>query len=225
MHTASVSTELKRIEEEFARRAHLIGRGILQDHYYSQVLDGVSKILGRLDGRSVLDIGCGDGTWLMVFRGLGATNLSGIELSDQRCARAKQNVPDAELVSGSAHQLPWPDGHFDVVSQFVVFTSILDSNLKQRIAAEMLRVVKPSGVILWYDFRVNNPRNRQVRGIGKSEIAALFPFCDVQLNSLLLAPPLASLVVPRYLRLASALEIVRFLRTHYLGILKRSRSI
>src|SRR5580765_5705561 len=95
MHTASVSTELKRIEEEFARRAHLIGRGILQDHYYSQVLDGVSKILGRLDGRSVLDIGCGDGTWLMVFRGLGATNLSGIELSDQRCARAKQNVPDA----------------------------------------------------------------------------------------------------------------------------------
>src|SRR5690242_2337075 len=108
MHTDSVSTELKRIEVEFARRARLAKRSVLQDYYYSQVLGGVSKILGSMNGRSALDIGCGDGTWLTVFRGLGASKLAGIELTDDRCAAASNNVPEAKLVRGSAHRLPWP---------------------------------------------------------------------------------------------------------------------
>ena len=41
--------------------------------------------------------------------------------------------------------------------------------MKQKVAAEMLRVVKPQGLILWYDFRYNNPRNSNVRGIGAAE--------------------------------------------------------
>src|SRR5206468_12139162 len=118
------------------------------------------------------------------------------------------------------HHLPWPDAHFDVISQFVVFTSILDWSLKQQIAAEMLRVLKPSGVILWYDFRMNNPRNAQVRGIGRAEVERLFPLCNIRLHSLLLAPPVASMIVPRSTRLASMLERVPFLRTHYLGLIK-----
>ncbi len=132
-----------------------------------------------------------------------------------------RNVPDAELICGSAHCLAWPDAHFDIVSQFVVFTSILDSNLKRQMASEMLRVLKPSGVILWFDFRVNNPRNPQVRGIGRSEIASLFPVCDIRLDSLILAPPLANILVPRSPKLASVLEKVPFLRTHYLGLIRR----
>jgi len=220
MHETTVSTELNRIEEEYARRARSVRHSVLQDYYYSQTLHQVSKTLGRLDGRSVLDIGCGDGTWLMVFRDLGASKLAGIELRAKPCISASRNVPGAEVVCRSAHRLPWPDAHFDVVSQFVVFTSVLDLKLKQRIAAEMLRVVKPSGVILWFDFRVNNPRNRQVRGIGRSEITALFPHSDIRLSSLILAPPLASMLVPRFPRLAYALARLPFLRTHYLGLIK-----
>ncbi len=215
-----ISVELKRIEDEYARRARVLSHLPIQDYYYSQVVRAATEALQPKSARSVLDVGCGDGTWLMVFRQLGARKLAGIELNDERCSRARRNVPEAELVCGSAHHLPWPDASFDIVSQFVMFTSILDWNLKQRIATEMLRVLKPSGVILWYDFRVNNPRNRQVRGIGKTEIDSLFPSCDIRLHSLILAPPLASIVVPRSPRLASVLERVPFLRTHYLGLIK-----
>jgi SAM-dependent methyltransferase len=160
----------------------------------------------------------------MLFRELGARKLAGIELRAQRFAEARQNVPEAEVVCASAHRLPWPDQSFDVVSQFVVFTSILEADLKRRIAREMLRVLKPSGVIFWYDFRVNNPRNRQVRGIGKSEISALFPGCELRLNSAILAPPLAMRVIPRFPKLAVALEKLPFLRTHYLGSINPSRT-
>jgi SAM-dependent methyltransferase len=220
MNTDPILLEINRIQTEYARRARIACHRPLQDYYYAQLTKSIAEALGPMSGRSVLDVGCGDGTWLMVFRELGASRLAGIELSDKRCADASRNVPEAKVTSGSAHRLPWPDAHFDVVSQFVVFTSVLDSILKKRIAKEMLRVVKPSGVILWYDFRVNNPRNRHVRGIGKAEIAALFPFCDIQLRSLILAPPLASLLVPHYPGLVSMLEKVPFLRTHYLGIIK-----
>lgn len=50
---------------------------------------------------------------------------------------------------GNAENLPYEDESFDIVMQFTVFTSILDSEMKQNIAREMLRVIKPDGIILW----------------------------------------------------------------------------
>ena len=224
MSTDRIAAELTRVQDEYARRTVAMECSRLQDYYYAQLTKAVAEILVTIRGCSVLDIGCGDGTWLKLFHDLGAEKLAGIELRKGPYTAAARNLPEAELVCGSAHQLPWPDAHFDVVSQFVVFTSILDWELRQRIAAEMLRVVKPSGVILWYDFRVNNPCNPNVRGVGKGEIAALFPFAELQLRSLILAPPLARVIVPRSPSLASALERIPFLRTHYLGVIKPVRN-
>ena len=53
----------------------------------------------------------------------------------------------------------------------------------------MLRVVKPQGLILWYDFRYNNPRNPNVQGIGATEIRGLSPGRQVELRKVTLAPP------------------------------------
>jgi hypothetical protein len=33
----------------------------------------------------------------------------------------------------------------------------------------------PGGAVLWYDFTVDNPRNRDVRGVPLSRLRALFP--------------------------------------------------
>ena len=85
-----------------------------------------------------------------------------------------------------------------------MFTSILDPTIKQRAAAEMLRVTKASGLMLWYDFCVDNPSNQSVRGIPKREILRLFPQCDIQFRRVTLAPPL--------LRGARALPLARLLR-------------
>ena len=45
-----------------------------------------------------------------------------------------------------------PFHSFDLLLQSPVFTSILDQAMKERVAAEMMRVSKPGGLILWYDF-------------------------------------------------------------------------
>jgi len=35
--------------------------------------------------------------------------------------------------------------------------------MNQGIATEMLRVLKPDGIILWYDYHMNNPKNPGVK--------------------------------------------------------------
>jgi SAM-dependent methyltransferase len=179
-----------------------------------------------LTGRALADVGCGDGRWLLQFAEWGAAPeaLFGIDLSEIRLAAARGRLPGASLVCGDARNLPWPDASFDVVTQFVVFSSILRPAVKRRIAAEMLRVLKPDGAILWYDTRCRNPRNPNTRGIGASEIRGLFPSCELRLRSVTLAPPLARRVVPVSANAGALLERAPFLRTHYFGVIRRRES-
>ena len=176
-----------------------------------------------LDGLAVADAGCGDGTWLCDLARWGADprKLHGIDLDESRLAVARRRLPHARLVCGDARDLPWPSAAFDVVLQFLVFSSILRASVKQRIAAEMLRVLKPGGVLLWYDSHWSNPRNPNMRGVGAAETRGLFPGCAVRLLSVTLAPLLARCVVPLSRPAARLLERLPFLRTHLFGVVRK----
>ncbi len=102
-----------------------------------------------------------------------------------------------------------------------MFTSILDADLRRQVASEMLRVVKPDGVILWYDFHMRNPRNPGVRAVRKAEIRELFPGCSMTLRRITLAPPITRMLAHRSSLLCHLLERVSLLRTHYLGLIRK----
>jgi hypothetical protein len=102
-----------------------------------------------------------------------------------------------------------------------VFTSILDEDLKRHAAAEMLRVLKRDGLILWYDYHVNNPFNRDVRGVKRREIHQLFPDCHVELKPITLLPPLARALAPYSYLGCYLLEKFSPLCTHYLGAIRK----
>jgi hypothetical protein len=93
--------------------------------------------------------------------------------------------------------------------------------MKREIAREMTRVLSESGIIIWYDYHVNNPRNPDVRGVGKSEIMSLFPGCAVSLRRIVLAPPLLRIIAPHSLLLCHMLQGLRILNTHYLGVIRK----
>ena len=99
--------------------------------------------------------------------------------------------------------------------QFTVFSSILDGEVKGDVANEMLRVTRPGGVILWYDFWLN-PSNPQTRGIRPAEIKRLFPNCSYEFHRITLAPPLARRIVPISWILAYGLERLTIFNSHYL---------
>ena len=178
-----------------------------------------------LRAKKVLEIGCGTGYWLREFMkwGVQPERIEGIDLLPDRVAEAKRLCPDAVRVRcGSAMTLPYPDATFDLVLQFTVLTSILDPNMKQQIASEMLRVLGPGGLILWYDYHVDNPWNPDVRAIKKREIHQLFRGCRIELQRTTLAPPMARWLAPRSWILAHLLGKIPLLRTHYLGVIHKS---
>lgn len=96
-------------------------------------------------------------------------NLYGIDLLEDRIKKAKEINPNINFICGNAKNLDFPDKNFDIVLQSTCFTSILDQEMKKSIAREVLRVLKDEGIILWYDFRYNNPKNPDVKGIEKKK--------------------------------------------------------
>jgi SAM-dependent methyltransferase len=179
----------------------------------------------QLTETRILDIGCGTGTWLrdLIKWGARADNLTGVDLLPDRIDEARRRcAPGISLVCGNAADTRLPAGSFDLVIQSTVFTSILDRGMQRAAAAEMLRVMRPDGLILWYDFHMDNPANPDVRGVRKHEIAALFPGCRIELERVTLAPPLTRALAP-YSRLAcQLLQAMSVLNTHYLGAIRRA---
>jgi len=177
-----------------------------------------------LKEKKILEVGCGTGYWLREFIKWGALpeNVTGIDLLADRVSKARRLCPPAVRIQcASAAQLPFANERFDLVLQSTVFTSILDPDLKRRVAAEMMRVVKPEGLILWYDYYVNNPWNSDVRGVKRREIALLFSGCRIELERITLLPPLARLLAPYSYLGCHLLEKLPPLCTHYLGVIQK----
>ena len=148
-------------------------------------------------------------------------NLFGIDLLPDRIAQAKELNPLIDFKCGNAEALPYEDEFFDIVMQFTMFTSILDYTMKRNIAREMLRVLKPGGIILWYDYHMDNPKNPDVRGDKEKEINDLFMKCEINLKRVTLASPLARAIAPFSVILCELLEKIPLLCTHYLGLIKK----
>lgn len=115
-------------------------------------------------------------------------------LDDPRTAR--ETWPELQIIQGNAAELPYRDRSFDVVVQLTVFTSLLDRGFQEQVAREMVRVLKRAGWILWYDFRVNNPWNPDVRGVPRRRVKELFPGMASAFYPVTLGPPLARALVP-----------------------------
>lgn len=144
-----------------------------------------------LTPKKILEIGCGTGYWLRKFIKWGARpeNITGIDLLPDRFTEATHLCPvTVNLLCANASHLEFEDSTFDLVLQSTVFTSILDPIMKQQVAGEMLRVLKPEGLILWYDYHMNNPRNPDVKDVKSREIHALFPGRQIRLHRVTLAP-------------------------------------
>lgn len=229
--------EIDRIREVYSRRDQVFPK----DYYslsepwnllVSQELERKILQVLRKSGMSplatckVLDVGCGKGDRLRGFVRYGALpeNLLGIDISEHRVRQARLLNPSILVCCGNAEEIPARDASFDIVTHFTLFTSILDESMKRNIANDMLRVLKPAGLILWYDFRFANPRIKEVRRIGKKEIKRLFPGCFLQFHRLTLAPPIAKRVVKVSWPACLLLEKLPFLKTHYLVAISRKRS-
>lgn len=222
-------SDLQRIEAEYERRAGSTTYRSLYSVFNAGNLHAIhsreralmsllrKNKLSDLSNVHLLDVGCGSGGELLRWIGYGVRpeNCAGIDLMPDRISSARSRLPaSVQLQQADASRLEYPNATFDIITQFTVFSSILDGELKKTIASEMLRVLKPTGCIIWYDFWIN-PKNKQTRGIRMTEIRSLFPNSSVLGKRVTLAPPIARRIAPISNLLADALELLP-LKTHWL---------
>src|SRR5215217_3851928 len=77
----------------------------------------LEQLANALDvrGKTVVDIGCGDGAFVRALAGAGATAI-GIEVSEDAVARAREKDPDHRYELGGAERLPLEDQSVDVAT-------------------------------------------------------------------------------------------------------------
>jgi len=184
---------------------------------YSQIIGKNFKEIQKL---KVIEIGAGGGANINFFlsAGVKSENIYAIELMPDRSEVLKKRFPGIKVITGDALEIDVP-ADFDIVFQSLVFTSILNADYKMRLARKMWNMLKPGGIILWYDFRFNNPSNKDVKGVGKSEIRNLFSFArEINFYNVTLAPPVGR-------RVGSFYKIINkffpFLRTHLIAVIKK----
>lgn len=82
----------------------------------------------------ILEVGCNMGNQLLLLHEMGFTNLHGIEIQDYALAYARQRVPSAKLLQGSALVIPHRDSEFDLVFTSGVLIHIAPADLPAALA-------------------------------------------------------------------------------------------
>jgi len=169
----------------------------------------------------ILEMGCGGGGVLSDYFAIGASqqNLFGIDLLGDRLKTAHRRLPMSNFTNADGQSIPFANQSFDLVLQYTAISSVLDQKIRQNIFADMLRVLKPGGLILSYDFWLN-PINKQTLGLRMSEVRASFPNCQIDYKKITLAPPIARRLVPISWLLSAFLEKLTIFNTHYLVIIR-----
>jgi len=109
-----------------------------------------------------LDIGCGPGQLVIdLARRYPALHMTGLDLSAEMLVLARRNADAAGVGDrvafklGDAEDIPFPDGHFDLVVSSLSLHHWVDP---MAVLNEMARVARPGGFYRVYDLRRDVPR-------------------------------------------------------------------
>jgi cytosine/adenosine deaminase-related metal-dependent hydrolase/ubiquinone/menaquinone biosynthesis C-methylase UbiE len=115
-------------------------------------------LLPSIEGRHVLDVGCGTGRWLAHLDALQPASLIGTDSSAAMLRRARAKTATARLLRSDASTHPVPDGSQDLILSSFVLSYLNDL---PAFAAECARALKPGGWLLVSDMHPDTALERK----------------------------------------------------------------
>jgi len=113
---------------------------------YTNNMDVIGEVFAPMEGRHILDIGCGRGRLLRALGRRGAA-VTGVDPSADLLAKARDMAPEATLVQSGGEALPFAD---DTFAGAVFLNSLhhIPQDLIRPALAEALRVIEPGAPLL-----------------------------------------------------------------------------
>lgn len=144
---------------------------------------------------SVLDVGCGEGRVLRKLLDWGADpeKLFGIDLHQGAIEMARElSSPKISFSVQHADEMSFPDSRFDIILMIGVLQHVLDKKLQDVIAGELIRVLRPNGIIITLNInkqvKFNSPvLSENTAGFDKGDLEKIFPGCRVEYQNVLLS--------------------------------------
>ena len=120
------------------------------EHLQGEVLPAVAD--GRDLGRELIEVGPGPGAstdWLRQRVG----RLVAVEVDPDAAEKLADRFAgtNVEVVMADATSLPYPDDSFDTAGSFTMLHHLPTAALQNRLLAELLRVLRPGGVLIGSD--------------------------------------------------------------------------
>jgi SAM-dependent methyltransferase len=140
-------------------------------------LEYAYHLLGDVQGKRILDFGCGSGA-NSVHLALRGARLTGLDISESLIGLARERLaandvePTARFVAGSAHDLPFQTGSIDVVFGIAILHH-LDLQL---VAREVHRVLKKGGRAIFQEPVRNSAVLRFIRRLIPYRAPDISPF-------------------------------------------------
>lgn len=108
----------------------------------------------HLKNPKLLDVACGTGLFLKEIKdNYSKVNVTGLDLSPWYLKKARENLASyagVDFVEANAENIPFKDNHFDIVTSVFLFHE-LPEKVRALVAAEMSRVLKPGGLLIFQD--------------------------------------------------------------------------
>lgn len=148
------SDEVKDIYNKIARKYHEKRKNITHSTWNDYLeMPAINSLLEpNVKNKHVLDLGCGTGFLTVKLTQWGA-HVIGVDHSEEMLMIAREENPDLEFLTASAHSLPFNDKSFDLIASSLVLHYF--ENLTP-IFKEISRVLKDNGRFV---FSMHHPFN------------------------------------------------------------------
>lgn len=118
----------------------------------------------------ILDYGCGYGRITKLLTSLEYSHVVGYDTSEAMLARGRKQYPGVTLLPCTPSEVPEPDASFDAIVGCGLLTSIVDQNASDLACTEMLRTLRPGGILHLAEFMIQPERSYFAGGLTFSSL-------------------------------------------------------
>jgi len=132
----------------------------------------LDDFLKDINGKKILDIGCGTGRIIQDLLDKGA-DITGVDVSTEMLKIAEKKFPNSNFVEADIRELPFKDNTFDIVICTFVIVHLKQVELEGAFD-EVYRILKPGGSFILTNINQKKAPKLKVKNIGEIVIKSYY---------------------------------------------------